>query len=228
VNPNSVTLVSGGTAKAILSFIGGTLGNPRTWNVTVFGTSGALSHNVTVSFTVLPASPTPDFSIAAYPSSLTIVQGYAAKSTIILTSVQGFQGTVSLSASVGCPTASLSCPLATLDPSSVVLAPNGTTTSILTVSTTKSTPNGTYPVMVTGTSGSLSHSVTISVRVVLHLDGDVDDDCKVDIGDLSIVGTDFGSAMGMPRWNPRADVNGDGRIDILDIAVVGGNFGKSC
>lgn len=228
ISPNSVSLVSGGTAKASLSFTAGTFGNPRTWNITVFGSSGSLSHNVTVSFTVLPVSSTPDFSISANPSSLTIVQGYAAKSTIILMSVHGFQGTVSLAASVGCPTASLSCPLATLDPSSVSLAPNGTTTAILTVSTTKSTPTGTYPVMVTGTSGSLSHSVTISVRVVLHLDGDVDDDCKVDIGDLSVVGVDFGSAPAMPRWNPRADLNNDGRIDILDIAIVGGNFGRSC
>src|SRR6267143_3016054 len=124
ISPNRVSLVSGGTANAILSFTAGALGNPRTWNITVFGSSGSLSHNVTISFTVLPASPTPDFSIAAYPNPLTVVQGYAAKSTIILTSVQGFQGTVSLSASVGCPSASLSCPLATLYPSSVSLVPN--------------------------------------------------------------------------------------------------------
>src|SRR6267143_1762048 len=228
VSPNSVSLVSGGTAKAILSFTGGTIGNPRTWNVTVFGTSGALSHNVTISFTVVPVSATPDFLIAANPSSLAIVQGSAAKSTIILTSVQGFQGTESLASSVGCPTASLSCPLATLYPSSVSLAPNGTATAILTVSTAKSTSAATYPVVVTGTVGSLSHSVTVSVKVVQHLDGDVDYDCKVDITDLAMVAGVYGSTAGAPRWNPPSDLNGDGRIDILDIVIVAGNYGRSC
>src|SRR6267378_4523793 len=226
VSPNSVTLGSGGTAKAILSFTAGTMGSPRTWNVTVFGTSGALSHNVTISFTVIPASPTPDFSVAANPNSLTIVQGSAAKSTITLTSVQGFQGTVSLGSSVGCPTASLSCPLATLYPSSISLAPNGTATAILTVSTTKSTSAATYPVVVTGTVGSLSHSATVSVKVIQHLDGDVDYDCKVDIIDLAMVAGVYGSAAGAPRWNPPTDLNGDGRIDILDIVIVAGNYGR--
>lgn len=160
VSPNSVNLVGNGTAKATLTVVAGTQGGPG--SVTVYGTSGSLSHSVSVSVTIIfPVSP--DFSISADPSSLTVDQGYTVSSAMFLTSYRGFQGNVSLVMSINC---SASCPSVTLNPTSLSLNSNGTATSILTVSATTSTAVATYSVTVTATSGSLSHSVTITVTVL--------------------------------------------------------------
>lgn len=59
------------------------------------------------------------------------------------------------------------------------------------------------------------------------LRGDVNNDDKVDIFDLVIVGKAFGSQPGDSNWNPDADLNNDGAINIFDLAIVGKNFGKS-
>jgi hypothetical protein len=96
-----------------------------------------------------------DFTITASPSSLNIVQGSAASSTITVLSVGGFSGTVSLTYSAS---SGLTVKLA---PSSVVISGSAT----LTVNSTTTTPTGTYLVNVTGTSGSLVHTVTVTVTV---------------------------------------------------------------
>jgi PKD repeat protein len=69
--------------------------------------------------------------------------------------------------------------------------------------------------------------------------GDIDEDGKVDVSDLSIVGSYFGtenaqvamtmpceSASGYPN-NFYADLNGGGRIDINDLVIVGSSFGQT-
>ena len=91
---------------------------------------------------------TPDFSLAASPSS---VSG-SGTSTISVTPSGGFSGTVSLSAS-GAPTGAS----ATLSPASV----SSSGSSTLTLSP-GSAAAGTYPITVTGTSGSLSHPTSVS------------------------------------------------------------------
>lgn len=56
--------------------------------------------------------------------------------------------------------------------------------------------------------------------------GDLNDDWRVDIRDVSIVALAFGSYPNHPRWNPNADINNDNKIDIKDIAIVAKNFGR--
>src|SRR2546428_576389 len=46
---------------------------------------------------VTSAATTPDFTMSAHPNMLTIPQGSAGKTIILLTSVNGFQGNVTLS-----------------------------------------------------------------------------------------------------------------------------------
>jgi uncharacterized repeat protein (TIGR01451 family) len=60
------------------------------------------------------------------------------------------------------------------------------------------------------------------------LGGDTNDDCTVNILDLSLEGGRFRSTCDDPNWDPRADINNDCTVNILDLSVSGGNFGLSC
>jgi minor extracellular protease Epr len=109
---------------------------------------------------VAAGQPTPDFSVTASPSSLSLSAGSQGSSTITLASLNGFSGIVGLSASTpnGWTTTELS-------PVSPNLASGGIATSTLTISVPVGTSGGAYPVQVTGTSGSITHSATITVNV---------------------------------------------------------------
>lgn len=111
-------------------------------------------------------SSMPDFTISPSATSLTTIQGSSATSTLTLTSVSGFSGSVSLAAAV-----SPSGPQLSLSPTSVSLSVGGSASSTLTVSTSSSgyysTPValGNYTMNVTASSGSLSHSTTVTLSV---------------------------------------------------------------
>jgi lysophospholipase L1-like esterase len=59
------------------------------------------------------------------------------------------------------------------------------------------------------------------------IQGDLNQDRRVDGADLILFGLGFGSQLGETRFNPDADFNEDDRIDGLDLAVLAGNFGRS-
>jgi subtilase family serine protease len=104
-----------------------------------------------------PVSTSPNFTVSANPTSVTITQGGAAgTSTITVTPLNGFSGSVSLSAS-NLP----SGVTPNFNPTSVT--PPGSSTLSLTASSTAAT--GTFTITVTGTSGSLTNSTTISLTV---------------------------------------------------------------
>ena len=97
---------------------------------------------------------TPNFTLSANPSTVSVAQGATATSTITVTPVNGFTGSVTLSAS-GLP-------------SGVTAAfnPNPTTaTSTLTFTASATAALGTSTVTVTGVSGSLTQTTTISLTV---------------------------------------------------------------
>src|SRR6266581_3054682 len=162
VSPSSVNLQAGGTAFSTLAFYSTTGTPPRSWVVTVTGTSGSLSHSVDVAFTVV-SSGSADFSMTANPNSLTISAGSTGTSTIIVTSLSGFNGTVNLytSPSPLCP--SPQCNYWTINPTRVDLTPNSTAKATLTIYA--GTLWGSGNVTVYGTSGNLSHSVVVSFKV---------------------------------------------------------------
>ncbi len=151
VSPTSVTLASGASVSSTLTISSSTIG---TYTVNIIGTTGSLTHSIAVSVNVVVP---PDFSISSSPASLSFQAGSSSTSTITLTSLNNFIGTVNLTASV-----SPSGPSASLNPTSVTLSTGGSASSLLTVS---SSTAGSYTVAVTGTSGSLSHSTAILVSV---------------------------------------------------------------
>jgi outer membrane protein assembly factor BamB len=123
-----------------------------------FGTSGQ-SNEVSATPTAPPPPTGSDFSLSAFPASLSIRQSSSGRSTTTVLPVSGFKGTVSLSAS-GLP----SGVTASFNPSSTA------STSTLTLTVSRSTTTGTSTVTITGLSGSLTHTanVTLTVRRRRH------------------------------------------------------------
>lgn len=101
-----------------------------------------------------------NFAIAASAfTPLGVSPGSSATSTITVTALNGFSGSVALTCSVSPVTAS--SPTCGVSPASV----NPGTPSTLTVNTTASTTLGAYAITVTGTSNGFVHTVTLNLPV---------------------------------------------------------------
>ncbi|MEM1590201.1 MAG: dockerin type I domain-containing protein [Candidatus Bathyarchaeia archaeon] len=86
-------------------------------------------------------------------------------------------------------------------------------------------PRGTYTVYVsTKFLGSYALQSGIYNLKIL---GDVNDDGKVGLADLTTVALAYGTKPGDPKWNPLADVNGDGQVGLADLVIVAINYGKT-
>jgi hypothetical protein len=57
--------------------------------------------------------------------------------------------------------------------------------------------------------------------------GDLNGNGEVDLPDLTIWGTAFGSEPGYPNWNPIADLNGDDIVNIFDGVIIGTAYGNT-
>lgn len=152
-NPNPTSTTS------ILTLTASGSATTGTFTVTITGTSGSLMATTTLSLTVNPAG-TPNFTISASPSSLTIKQGSNGTSTITITSQNGFNSATSLTAT-GLP----SGVTAAFSPNPVTPPANSSATSTLTLTAAANATVGTATVTVTGTSGSLSHGTNIALTV---------------------------------------------------------------
>ena len=103
------------------------------------------------------APQTPGFSLSASPTSVTVAQGGNGSSTITVTPSGGFNSAVGLTAS-GQPTGVT----ISFNPSSVS---GGSGNSTMGISVASTTTPGTYPITVTGTSGSTVETTTVSLTV---------------------------------------------------------------
>jgi hypothetical protein len=104
--------------------------------------------------------PVPDYSLSASPSSLSIIQGTNANSTITVSSTDNFMGAITLSAS-----SSPAGPSMTFQSNPVAVPPSGSGTSKLTISVPPTTPVGSYTVTINGMNGTTTRSATVSVAV---------------------------------------------------------------
>jgi len=119
------------------------------------GAFPCLNHIVTVPITVGPL-PTYDFTLTADPTSLTFPAGdYLHYSTITVSSVNSFNGTVSFQWLGG-----------VLASENVTLHPGEIESAQLSFSMSTTTCTGIYSSMVIGTGGAVSHAVVITERLI--------------------------------------------------------------
>jgi subtilisin family serine protease len=148
----SPPVVAGGAGSAVLTVVG-----PSTAGTTalvITGASGAVSHSASASLTVVPP---PDYSLTATPVTRTVNAGAGTAYTVAVGPANGFSGDVTLSA------AGLPAGVGSLAVSPSVV--HGSGTAQLAVATLATAPAGTYSVTVSGVSGALSHSVTVTLVV---------------------------------------------------------------
>jgi len=156
----SVTPPAGLTATSTLSIATSLTTALGSYVIRITGVSGALTHSVDVTFTVTTPPPTPDFAISVAPSSATVKRGESGNFIVVITSTGGFASPVSLTLS-GQPTDVAG----TFSPASVTPSAGGSATSTLAVRVGATATLGSYTLTITGTSGSLSHQVTVVLTV---------------------------------------------------------------
>jgi uncharacterized membrane protein len=152
--PASVTN-SGTSVITILTAVATPTG---TYPLTITASDGVLSHIASVILVVNSNAPA-DFTLSATPASQTVTAGVNAGYQVNVGSVAGFTGLVNLSVSVSPVVAG--GPGASISPSSI----NGSGLAALTVTTASTTPAGTYTFTVSGSSGGLLHTATVTLTV---------------------------------------------------------------
>src|ERR1700691_4656737 len=112
------------------------------------------SPNTTGLINTLAGAATASFTLSDSPSSLSVTQGSSGTSTITVTDVNGFTGSVTLAAS-GLPSGV-----------TAAFGTNPTTgTSVLTLTASSTATTGAATVTITGTSGSLTATTTLALTV---------------------------------------------------------------
>ena len=104
------------------------------------------------------SSPTPNFSISASPSSVSVVQGSNGSSTITTTVSGGFDAAIALTAS-GQPTGVT----VTFNPTPIAAPGSGSSAMSMAVASTTAT--GTYTITVAGTGGGITQKTTVALTV---------------------------------------------------------------
>jgi subtilase family serine protease len=104
------------------------------------------------------SSPTPNFSISASPSSVSVVQGSNGSSTITTAVSGGFDAAIALTAS-GQPTGVT----VTFNPTPIAAPGSGSSAMSMAVASTTAT--GTYTITVAGTGGGITQKTTVALTV---------------------------------------------------------------
>jgi hypothetical protein len=147
-----LSFTAGSGSLTITAPPNGNIAPPGYYMLFALNSAGVPSHASFVQVTALP----PDFSIAAIPSSRTVAAGAGTTYSVKVTSSNGFDGKVSLSVT-GLP----SDTTATFKPVSFF----GRGTSTLSIATSTSTPPGTYPLTITASSATLTHSTQVTLII---------------------------------------------------------------
>ncbi len=160
LDPTQVTPPADGSKTSTLTVQVEDSATPGTYTLTVTGTSGSLLHGVDIELEITTVPPSPDFSIAVHPSSLSIQQGTSRTANIIIASLNGFSDPVTLTVSPAIDGVTYS-----LDPSEVTPPADDTITSKITIAIAETATPNNYTLTLTGTSGALQHSASLSLEI---------------------------------------------------------------
>jgi len=160
--PGTLTPPGGGSTSGPLTISATSSASIGPYVLTIVGTSGSLTNSVTITVTIISQGLTPDFSVSAAPTVISIVQGSSGSSVVTVLSQDGFSSPVALSVSwQGTSPSGVTFTL----PSPVTPPANAATTSTLTVSAGQGASVGTFTLIVTGTNGPLINSTPVSVNI---------------------------------------------------------------
>jgi len=165
--PSNIETSAGGmSSPALTIFVSGNVA-PGTYPFTVTGTSGAISHSATLQLIVtgtgtIISSAAPDFVTQPTPAVMTLTPGIAKSTSIVVSSLNGFNGVVSLTPSwSGAVPSGVTVSL----PSPVDVPSGGSASSVLTLTAGNSPSTGTYNLIVAATNGVITHSTQLSVTI---------------------------------------------------------------
>src|SRR5438477_6707246 len=176
---------------------------------------------------VSPSVANQKFGITITPSPLGIQSGASANASIVVKSVNGFTGTVNLTASI-----SPSGPVVTIDPPVVLVTPLIPGTSTLYVAT-GSAPAGTYTAKVAGTSPlARSSSTSLVVNIVTLTSTILSCSSPVAVGQTSLCGvvvtdTSPGATIA-PSGTVNVSSNGAGSFTATSCNLIGSTASATC
>jgi len=149
-SPASPVLSSTSAVSSTLTFAVGTTAAAGTYPLTITGLSGKVSSTATLTFSVLA----PSFTLTPASTAVTVVKPGSATAIIAIGAVNGFTGSVALTAS-GLPTGV----------TATFSAATSTGTSVMTFTAGSTAVNGTYSIAVNGVSGSLKATTSLALTV---------------------------------------------------------------
>jgi uncharacterized membrane protein len=154
ISPQSFQLLPGGTQQSTVSISLPSNLPAGNYLITVFASDGTLSHQIMITLS------STDFGITATPSFVSIRPGSNTTILLNLQSLNLFQGNVTLTV-----TSPPGGPMGILSTSIVRLTFNSNVNLNLTIQVPANTALGNYTITVQATSGTVSHTLSILVRV---------------------------------------------------------------
>jgi hypothetical protein len=148
LNPTSVSLPPAGNST--LTVQTGSSTPQGSYVLTITATSGSITTSTSVTLTVS------SFTIYPSPATQTVKKGSSTSYTATVTPQNGFNGVVTFNVS-GLPASTT----ATFIPTSVT----GSGSTVVTISTNNKTPSGTFTLSINGTSGGLTRSTMVTLKV---------------------------------------------------------------
>ena len=162
----SATLASGGSASTTLLVDTGTVTTPGSYNVIVTGknAAGTVIHTLGLTAITTQTAPIPRITLTATGVTI-IAPGGSANSTVTVTPVNNFTGTVALTCTISGVSGPSNAIYPTCAATSASVTGTSTVTTTITINTDASTPSGSYTAFVNGTSGSVQSIAPFALTV---------------------------------------------------------------
>ncbi|MFH1647797.1 MAG: CARDB domain-containing protein [Chloroflexota bacterium] len=178
---SGLSAVSGATASFLPSAtITPSIGTPTTatltisvpagatagrYPITLTGTSGAITQTRKLTLNVVPPAGTADFGISLAPNTVPVSPNASGNTTVTVSAVNGFTGTLTLTAGMLDPLAPWPAGITATTGNVTPSATTGLGKKPVVFTVAAGTLPGSWAIKITGTSGALSHSTDVMVVV---------------------------------------------------------------